>query len=239
MDLISGAVLLAGFVLPLVIVALIMSKTRHISLAFLFLFLLMADYFLTGFPSLYNITSIPGTEWYWIGKLFSLSLSLLVIAGSTFSMKEVGLTTTQRVGSVGPAVFMTLGLVLVSVLIGLRFADGDAITTETVLYQLTMPGFAEEIAYRGLFLALLHHAMPARRGSFTYWLPAIITTVAFGLWYGLDVEGWSVTFDAYAFIFPFVGGAAFAWMREKTGSLVFPIIGHNASNLAFYLAGMI
>lgn len=239
MDLISGALVLAGFTAPLLFVAFLMSKTRHAFWAFLFLFLLAADYFLTGFPLLYNITSIPGTEWNWIGKLFSLSLSLLVVAGSTLSLKEVGLTTTQRVGSVGPAVFMTIGLVLVSILIGFRFAEADTVTTETVLYQLTLPGIAEEIAYRGLFLAILHHAMPARKGKFTYWLPVIITTVAFGLWYGLDVEGWSVTFDTYAFIFPFVGGAAFAWMRERTGSLVFPIIGHNASNLAFYMAGTI
>lgn len=63
--------------------------------------------------------------------------------------------------------------------------------------------------------------------------------MAFGLWYGLDVEGWGVTFDAYAFIFPYVGGAGFVGMHERTGSLVFPIIGHNASNLAFYMAGMI
>lgn len=123
----------------------------------------MAEYFLTGFPGLSNVTSIPGTEWKWIGKLFSLSLSLLFVAGSTLSKKEGGINHyTPRGGSVGPAVFMTIGLVLVSILIGFRFAETDAMTTETVLYQLTKPGFAEEIVYRGLFLAILHHAMPAK-----------------------------------------------------------------------------
>ncbi len=239
MDLISGALVLGGLILPVLLVAFLSSKPRYGFSALFFLFLFMADVFLTGIPLLFEITSIPGTEWNWIGKFFSLTLCLTVAAGSSFSFKELGFTTTQRAGTILPATLVTIVLVLLSVLLGFRFASAADLTTETILYQSTMPGIAEEIAYRGLLLAFLHSAMPARKGTFTYWWPAIITTLAFGLWHGIEVEGWNISLNFFQFLFPLAGGAAFVWMRELTGSLVFPIIAHNACNTAFFLAAII
>ena len=64
-------------------------------------------------------------------------------------------------------------------------------------------------------------------------LGGILATVAFGLIHSLfyDVEG--ISFDAISFAM--TGGPALLllWFREKTGSVLLPILAHNVANGAF------
>ena len=102
-----------------------------------------------------------------------------------------------------------------------------------------MPGLAEEIAYRGVFPALLHRALTAGSNSPHNWWPAMITTLAFVLVHPFDLNGWSISFNFANLTLPLIGGAASVWLREHTGSLVFPVLAHNISNTSFYLMGVI
>ena len=111
------------------------------------------------------------------------------------------------------------------------FFGGGAPDAETVAFQLTAPGLAEEIVYRGVYIALLHRALPSVDGARRGW-PVIITAVAFGLWHGLSVREGAVSFDALSASFPFVGGLAYGWLRERTGSVAFPVVAHSLGNTA-------
>ena len=238
MNLISGALIVGVGVLPVVLLSYFSSKPRHGFYAFLFWVILMADIILTSLPQLYGILDIQAAKWNWVGKMFSLLLCLTVIAGSKLSLDQAGFSTSQRGGSVLPSTILTILLIGAGLTFGYNFGD-ELVSKETLAYHLTLVGIAEEVAYRGVFLGLLHKAFPARRRDFTYWWPAIIVTLAYGLYHGIDVNNGTVLFDFNAFLFPFALGIALVWMRERTESLMFPILAHNATYTAFYLGGVL
>ena len=149
---------------------------------------------------------------------------------------EVGLTLRQRAGSVRPAALVTAGLVALGGAIGAVFGDGGPLQAEALAYQLTMPGLAEELAFRGVCLALLHRAIPAGRGSAAFWWPGVITTLAFAFTHSPSLRGGHVVFDVLPSL---VGGAVLAWLRERTGSLVWPVIAHDGLNAGILIAGAI
>jgi uncharacterized protein len=221
--------LLALAVAPLVAVGLWATRASRPALALLFLGLFALDTALTMLPIALQLHP-AGVNWNWIGKLLSLGWALAFVRFGPLSVDEVGLTLRHRPGSVLPAVLLTVALVVATSFL----VSSGRTDAETLAFQATMPGLAEELAYRGVFLALLVTAFGGRRG--VIWA-AVVTSVAFGLIHGLALDGWSVRFDAMALLFPSLGGLAFAWLRLRTGSLLFPVLAHNGANLAAYLAG--
>ncbi|GEM_PF-2665834 len=239
MNLFVEPVLSALVLLLIVGLALYVNQSRHYALVALFLVLFAFDYTLRLF-GLYDILAIPGTNWNWTGNLFSLSWAILFVHFSFLSFREVGFTFKQRPGSAQSAVIITAIIFVFSLAIGLAFTDDMTFSSETLFYFLIMPGLAEEIVYRGVFLALLHRAFTAGRDVPYNWWPAIITTLSFALMHPFfDLDGWSISFNFANLVLPLLGGAAFVWLREHTGSLVFPIIAHNASNTSFYIMGVL
>jgi membrane protease YdiL (CAAX protease family) len=59
---------------------------------------------------------------------------------------------------------------------------------------------------------------------------AIVTSVAFGLAHALGYENGAFTFDAMTMAL--TGGPALllVWLKEKTGSLLLPVVMHNFAN---------
>lgn len=239
MHLIAEPVLFVLVLTPIVGVALVANRSRRFALAALFLFLLAFDYVVTTLLIAYDVLALPGADWNWTGKVFSLTWAFLFLRFGPLTSRDVGLTLKQRSGSVVPAFVITSAIVVVSMASGAALAGDMAYSIETLLYHLTMPGFAEELAYRGIFLALLHRALSAGREGPVHWWPAIITTLAFGFAHGLALDGWAITFSSVDFVLSLLAAAAFVWLRELTGSLVFPMLGHNVSNTALYLMGML
>ncbi len=231
MDIISNAALLALLTAPLVAFALWTDRERRWVPAVLFLGLLAFDDLLTSLPhaggGILNV--LPGA-WNWEGKTLSLIWAVAFVAFGPLSATESGLTLRQRAGSVRPALLATLALTAASFGIGTLFGGGPP-DAETVAFQLTAPGLAEEIAYRGVFIGLLHRVLPSADGAQRWW-PVIITAVAFGLWHGLGVRDGAVSFDTLSASFPLIGGLAYGWLRERTESVAFPILAHNLGNTA-------
>ncbi|MDT7855588.1 CPBP family intramembrane glutamic endopeptidase [Rubrivirga sp. S365] len=226
--------------LPVLAVALAASGSRRTgSAALLFLLLLTLDGFLVSAPVVYDVAQVPGANWNWTGKALSLAWALAFIGFGPLSRRDVGLTVRQRPNSLRPAVLVTVGLVLLGVTIGAVFGGGGPLRVETLAYQLTMPGLAEELAFRGVFLALLHRAIPAEAGAAVSWWPAVVTTLAFAFTHSPSLEGGRIAFAFLPFLLPLVAGAAFAWLREKTGSLLWPTIAHNGLNAAIFVSGSV
>ena len=98
-----------------------------------------------------------GTEWNWTGKIASALFSLIVILVLRKKSRiDFAFTLKQRKDSLKPTL-ITVGILLIIGLIVLwLYSSKGNPTLETHLFQLTMPGIAEELAFRGLFLGLLN-----------------------------------------------------------------------------------
>ena len=193
------------------------------------------DDFVTGLPSTVKALDLLGEHWNWTGKILSLALSALVIFGLGLSPMTVGLTLRQRharIGWIALVLFVVWGACL-----GLLFRPG-APDAETVAFQISMPGLAEELVYRGIAPAFLLGLIGRKRPvEGIPWVVILATSVVFGAWHGLSYSHRKLGFDLLSALFPFIGSIPGGWLRFKTGSLVFPVLAHGLANLAFHLAG--
>ena len=201
----------------------------------LFAIYLALDDFVTGLPHLVPaLRFLPG-EWNWSGKLLSLAFSALVILALRLSPDAVGLRLRQehpRIGWIAVGLFIVWGACL-----GMLFKPG-APDAETLAFQATMPGLAEELAYRGIAPALLLSLWPRKpHVEGIPWAVILATSVMFGLWHSLSYSDGRFGFDPMSGLFPFLGSIPGGWLRFRTKSLVVPVAGHGLANVAFHVAG--
>lgn len=201
----------------------------------LFAAYLALDDFATGLPHLVPALHFLPGEWNWSGKLLSLALSVLVVVALRLSPEAVGLRLRQdhaRTGWIAIGLFIAWGACL-----GWIFKPG-APDAETLAFQATMPGLAEEIAYRGIAPALLLSLWPRKpHVDGIPWAVILATSVMFGLWHALSYSGGRFGFDLMSGLFPFLGSIPGGWLRFRTKSLVVPVAGHALANVAFHIAG--
>lgn len=177
----------------------------------------------------------PDSSWNWTGKLLALLGILGIAALPSFGWRESGITFPQTKNS-GVA-WIVFGIFATAVFAAaIYFGDGRD-DWDTVLFQWSMPGIQEELFYRGVLLLALNEAFTARvraAGAEIGW-GGILATVAFGLIHSLFYGDGGVSFDALAFAI--TGGPALLvlWLREKTGSVLLPILAHNVANGAFVI----
>lgn len=228
MDLVLNAALLAALTAPVLLVVAAAARERRWAPALLALALVAFDDLAVTLPYWGGPFDFVGGAWNWDGKVYSLGWALAFVALGPISSEEAGLTLRQRAGSVRAAALATAALTVASFGLGVLFGGGPP-DAETVAFQLTMPGLAEEVVFRGVLVGVLHRALPggglpARLG------PTLVTATAFGLVHGLSVEGGAPSFGWLFFSYTFVGGLAYGWLRERTGSVAFPVLAHSLGN---------
>lgn len=174
------------------------------------------------------------SAWNWEGKALAIAFSLALAALPFIGWRRAGLTLAQdRKGLPGALVLCGL---IVALFVGLAlYLPGEAGDPETMAFQLTMPGLDEEIFYRGVLLLMLNEAFgrPIRVLGAPMGWGAVVSSVAFGLAHGLGYSDGAFTFDAMLTLA--TGGPALllVWLREKTGSVLLPILMHNFANTIF------
>jgi uncharacterized protein len=193
------------------------------------------DDLVTGLASEFSVFSLPGADWNWTGKIFSLLLSAIVIVALRLSPEAVGLTLRQndkKIAIAGVVFFVLWGTCL-----GLLFKPGQA-DMETLAFQATMPGISEELVYRGICPAILL-GLIRQRGPVlgTPWAVILATSIVFGIWHGFGYSGGNFTWDTMSALVPLVGSIIGGWLRFRTGSLLVPVLGHGVANVAFHVAG--
>ncbi len=171
----------------------------------------------------------------WFGKTLSLAGTIAMLYFlPRVGFRAAGLTWKQKKGSLSP-VLRTGGLVLLFTTGGaFLVASSPNTSLENLLWQATMPGLDEELFMRGLVLLLFHQAfgkglnvMGADTG-WGFWLAVSI----FGLIHGVTVQDGELAVNLWAIAGTGFMGFVLTWMRERTGSLVIPIVFHNISNVA-------
>lgn len=177
---------------------------------------------------------VIGGEWNWSGKLYSLALSTVVVLSLRLHPEAVGLRLPQR--KIGTAAVLMLLLLAASLALGLVF-DPGAPSAETLAFQATMPGFAEELSYRGIAPALLLGLVCGRKPMPGIpWAVVVATALMFGAWHGLGYDDGTFSFDWIPSLYTFAGSIAYGWMRFATGSLLFPVLAHCLGNTVFQLS---
>lgn len=170
----------------------------------------------------------------WTGKSLSIAstfILILMLPGVTF--RSVGLTWRQNKGSLIP-VFITGAIVLAIISTTSYFlAPSPNPSLEIILWQATMPGLDEELFFRGLLLLLLHRAFGR---SFRLWGAQTgwglwVVTIIFGLLHGITYSDGAYSVSPLIVIGSGYLGFILTWMRERTGSLVAPILFHNIYNV--------
>jgi membrane protease YdiL (CAAX protease family) len=179
------------------------------------------------------ILSYPPTiqqKWYlqlnWIGKVLAIVYSLVVIRLLRLTRNEVGFQwpglrwRTTLAGILATVVF--------GIVVNFMFRDGKWPTVETLLYQASMPGLDEELAFRGIGFAMLVRSFAARGGV---WWATGLTATLFGLGHALNFAKGNFHFSAVAFMYTGTMGLLLGVTRAKTGSLLGPVIAHNVANV--------
>ena len=172
-----------------------------------------------------------GGDWNWTGKLLALAGTLAIASLPLFGWRRVGLTLAQRPGSLRAAIPVALLYCGFFLVIALVFPSGPA-SAEEVGFQLTMPGFEEELFYRGVLLLALDQAFRGRirfLGVDWGW-GAVLSCFAFGLAHALGFSNGAISFDPMIMALTALPSFIAVWLRYRSGSLVLPVLLHNFGN---------
>ena len=126
-------------------------------------------------------------HWNWLGQIASLSFDIWV-ATRFFSREEIGLRLPRKASELlwtAGGVILALAIAIGPALVG----QGTHPSMETFVYQATLPGPVEELAFRGIGLALLLRTFSSgkddRRAE---WIATLVTAVWFTSGHVLHLE---------------------------------------------------
>jgi membrane protease YdiL (CAAX protease family) len=180
-----------------------------------------------------HIPLLAGLDWNWTGKAIAIAASLALIAIlPSITRTSVGLRWRQADRSLAAAGLCIGLLCAFSWSIEAWAADGRDTSFERLLYQATMPGLDEELFMRGLLLALFVEGFGESRKRFgaAFGSAEIAVTFLFAAGHALRIVGGAIAFDPLVFCVTAVIGAGLAWLRQRTESLVMPVVAHNLIN---------
>jgi membrane protease YdiL (CAAX protease family) len=184
-----------------------------------------------------------GLQMNWMGKLLSILFGLLIIYGwQLVSPQEIGLVKPIS-GSWRLVMPVVLVLALAQFTGGFFSRHHHAPPSwEAHLYELIMPGIAEELFSRGIFLGLLSRVFPRTIpffGTRTSW-GGLAGIVLFVLAHCLSFTGPLLLlphthFSLDKMIGVGVFGILYLWVRERSGSCWAAMAAHNLTNVGLYV----
>lgn len=229
-----------AIITPLVVLALRKREIRNIRYVFLFAAFFLVGSLIRGVPFYFESMHFMGRAWNWSGKIYAMVFSIVfVLIYRKISLVEYGVTWRHHPFSLMPCLILTTFYIAAGFIIGLLTDSGYDITIEYLLFELSMPGLDEEIFYRGIGLALMNRAFGKNRNLFGAKIGwgLIIISVLFGLIHGVGLtEQMKLKIDLFSVFLTAFAGFLLGWLRERSGSLVLPIVAHNLGNTATRVA---
>jgi membrane protease YdiL (CAAX protease family) len=178
-----------------------------------------------------------GDAWDWSGPLLGLAgvlaVASLLVRKRMLEWRDAGISLAQARDSVPVALAVTtISLGINYALMSLSNFRLPGVPLETWLYQATLPGLVEETVFRGVLLALAERALASRHahwnvmGARIGW-GGLLVTLAFLALHGISL-------GTVLGVLP--AALLYLWLRQRTGSLLWPIFAHNLWNLSVYAA---
>jgi len=185
-------------------------------------------------PVYFPISNLFESGYNWTGKIYTYLLAIVFLTFyKKISFREFGLSLRQNKGS--SSFLIRISISMVFFMLGYSYFFGAyKAGLESILFQLTMPSVIEEIVVRGILLTLLNQVLRRQMkiGDSYFGMGAIITSVLFGVWHGLSIApDFSIGINWILFVYTAGLGFVFAIVRERTGSLLFPILLHILVNI--------
>ena len=235
MECLIGLPIAACMVIPLIAASAGVDRRRPLVLwALLFLGLLILDQALLYLPFQTHLDRALPLHWNWLGKLFELAWALSFLAWSPITFSDAGFRK-PRAGTTERAVTIVALLALIAFIAHWFLQAGAPRSTETILYQLTMPTIAEETVFRGVLFAVIERAFrEGGSGDQPWWKSRAVwlTAIAFALVHGWGVMNGAFQFNVLACTVPLVFGVIAGGLRKYSGSIAFPMALHSAVNVA-------
>jgi membrane protease YdiL (CAAX protease family) len=240
-DMYFGILSNLGVVLLLVLILKAFSKVTINLTWLLATLLILFCYFLALFKGKEFISLdllFTDLKWNWSGKIVAITLWALVLAllaafKSDFKIKDAGFTLRQNEGSIKPALVVLTLFVALQIIVTLSLGNGPNFDFETLLYQALIPGLDEEPMFRGVLLFCFSLAVVSSRINFfgsPINIAGLLLVLLFGLVHGVMYIDGEWHFSAFRIVLTGSYGFILLWLRERTGSLVFPIVAHNMVN---------
>lgn len=242
----SFAIAFAAWTVPALCLALALSAAGRARLRWRWLLAGAAIYCLYGLLSFIALPpgylAMPAEE-RWLSRLCALAVSAVVIGATInrspmFTREALGLTFRQAPGSLPMSLLGLAVLVAIAALPGGVSWQTEGIDQRALSYHLTIPGLEEELMYRAVLPAIfalglsgaVAGQMEQARRYLGWGLAMGVIAMAFGHAFALRPGG-AISFDTFTLAYVGLIGAILADMRLRSGSLLFPIIGHNLVGL--------
>ena len=182
--------------------------------------------------------NFEGAQWNWVGKALGLAGTLVIMSLPSFGWRRCGMTLHQNVEGRTRTYLAAVAFCVVFGTLIFLFQPSGPVTKETLAFQMTMPGFEEEPMYRGTLLFALNEAF--RGKTRILWASigwgGVLTVIMFGCVHAIHFSNGSFSFGFGEMIGTGVIGFILLWFRERSGSLVLPVLIHNYVNTILRLA---
>ena len=192
---------------------------------------------LDGVVTLAGYHQVPGLHWNWLGKAFSIALAGLMILILRTRSDELPLGFPRDGAGWRWIVLGVIAACLFSGTINFIIPDHVFPSSETIAFEATMPGVAEEFCWRGLVFVLLGRAFSRPDGTPNLVPAAVCATLLFGLGHGFSVDNGSFRFAWLPFAYATTFGAGMAFLRLRAKSLPSLMVTHNLANVCGDLVG--
>lgn len=228
-----------AIVLPLILLTLTDWKRETLKILAVFALYFLMHGLLLYLPTEFESLRLTNGNWNWSGKIYAILGSLLFLSiYRKFALRDYFLTLRQDNDFLKHGLTAILIILIVKGVFNFLYLSPTEWDLESLLFQATMPGLDEEIAFRGIMLGLLTKILkPARRPLFH---PAIyVTALLFGMAHGLYLnDSFELSYNISSLLITALLGVAWAWMTLKSGSILLALVSHNLGNVASQVISM-
>lgn len=228
------------------LIAFVLERKGIVKINFVWIMVALALIFLYGVALFNGGKWIPlndyftDLQWNWGGKiaailLWVLALFALCLSQKQFKIAEAGFTFKQHRGAIIPSLVVIMFFIVLQLLLSYTLGNGPDYDAEELWYQATMPGLDEEPMFRGVLLYIVSLAIVSSRINLLgaqINVAGLLLVLLFGLIHGLMYNAGEFHFSLMSMSLTGFYGLILLWLRERTGSLVFPILAHNLVNFA-------
>ena len=125
----------------------------------------------------------------WVGKVLSIGVGLLAIRLLQLTRADVGLVLPKgKRGWIATGLGLAAAVLFYLILVFVLGPNGRP-TAETLAFEATMPGLDEELAFRGITMALLTQGLARARLGLPDWgLPLAISSIWFTIGHMVSLD---------------------------------------------------